>query len=203
MVADPVLSMGKITRELPPGKSIYEVIGRVLVDGVPATINTVIGANSIIETGSDGRLIFAVGKDAFVLRSDSQLILNGKNFLIDTLNLVSGKLLSVFGKTTHTATTTIATIGIRGTGVYLETDEEKTYVCTCYGTVDLRANDDVESRESVTTLYHDAPRYIYASGEAGQRIVPAPVINHSDLELVLIEELVGRAPPFGKRSKSY
>ena len=33
-------------------------------------------------------------------------------------------------------------IGIRGTGVYIETDSVKTYVCTCYGTSYIQVKDD-------------------------------------------------------------
>jgi hypothetical protein len=50
-------------------------------------------------------------------------------------------------------------------------------------------------RETVVTEHHDQPRYVYPAGVA-QRIVRAPVINHSDAELILLESLVGREPPF-------
>ena len=94
--------------------------------------------------------------------------------------------------------TLTAVIGIRGTGVYLETDSEKTYVCTCYGTSHLQVKDVPEISETVTTLHHDQPRFIY-SGK--KRIEFAPVINHSDQELILLERLVGRIPPFVKQEK--
>ncbi len=202
-VVRPTHAMAKVSRELPPGKSIYEIVGESYVDGKKASLDTTIGANSTLRTGPDGRLIFAVGKDAFVLRSNSKLKLSGTNTLVDTLNLISGKLLSVFGKSTHTANTLVATIGIRGTGMYLETYPEKTYVCTCYGIVDINANNDPQSKQTVKTKYHDAPRYILANAAPGESIVAAPVINHTDVELALLEELVGRVPPFGKRSEYY
>jgi hypothetical protein len=37
----------------------------------------------------------------------------------------------------------------------------------------------------------------------GELIVPAPVINHTDSELILIEELVGRIPPFENLDGGY
>ena len=48
--------------------------------------------------------------------------------------------------------------------------------------------------------HHEAPRYVLASG---QRIRPAPFINHSDLELMLIETLVGRVTPFPLFDEDY
>ena len=59
----------------------------------------------------------------------------------------------------------------------------------------MQVKDAPEINETVTTLHHDQPRFIY-SGE--KRIDPASVINHSDQELILLERLVGRVPPFVK-----
>ena len=44
--------------------------------------------------------------------------------------------------------------------------------------------------ETVTTQHHDEPRYIY-SGK--KEIENAPVINHTDKELIVLEKLLGRS----------
>ena len=192
----PVHAMGRIPKVLEPGKSIYDMGGTVAVNGQRANMDTKIEANDVVTTGRRSHVVFAVGKDAFVLRANSRLELSGSGFLINTLRLVTGKLLSVFGKTRHRMHTPNATIGIRGTGIYVEADPEQSYVCTCYGVVDLFADNDEQSRETITSQHHDAPRYILSSEQAGKNIRPAPFINHTDLELQIIEELVGRTPPF-------
>ena len=199
----PVHAMGKIPKVLEPGKSIYDMRGDVAVNGTQANIDSKIEANDIVTTGRRSHVVFAVGKDAFVLRSNSRLELSGTGLLINTLRLVSGKLLSVFGKTRHRMHTPNATIGIRGTGIYTEADPEQSYVCTCYGVVDLYANNDKQSTETITSQHHDAPRYILSHESAGKNIRPAPFINHTDLELQIIEELVGRTPPFSSAGGSY
>jgi hypothetical protein len=196
-VLRPVFAMGgKVPKELVPGKSIYDVQGVAMVNGQQVTLNTQIPHNARLETGDDGYLIFAVGQDAFVMRANSSLKLEGNNAVVDTLRLISGRLLSVFGKTEHVINTMVATIGIRGTGVYVEADPEKSYICTCYGITELGAIDDPGSRETIEATHHDAPRYILANGDSGKRIVPAPFINHTDSELALLEALVGRETPF-------
>lgn len=196
----PAWSMGKIPAELPPGKSIYRLSGKVTIDSKAATLDTAIRPNSVIETGADGKLIFAVGKDAFILRSNSRLELQGGDVIITGLRLLTGKLLSVFGKRKpreHLGLkTVVATIGVRGTGVYLESNLEQTYVCTCYGEAELASVTDPLSTEKVITHHHDSPRYILADAPIGKKIRPAPVINHTDEELELIESLVGRTVPF-------
>lgn len=208
--------LGQLPGALLEGRSIYDLKGQVKVNGITATIETNITANDTIETGDKSYIIFAVGKDAFILRSNSQLDLSSdkenktdsdvKKALVNTLRLVTGKLLSVFGKSRHRITTPTATIGIRGTGIYVESDPEESYVCTCYGTTELIAINDQSSNETIVSEHHDAPRYISASGSSGQLIRPAPFKNHDDIELLLIEELVGRQPPFpvpgGRRRSS-
>ena len=198
-ILQPVWAMGKIPKQLVPGKSIYDLSGDVKVDGQPANEDTVISVNSTVKTGDSSHVIFAVGLDAFVLRSNSSIKVEG-SAIISEIRLISGKLLSVFGKREKkqnlSLKTITATIGIRGTGVYLEAQEKQTYICTCYGTADLSANKDRKSIERVETKHHDAPRFILADQPAGKNIQPAPVFNHTDDELALVETLVGRVVPF-------
>lgn len=187
---------GGLPAPLPPGRSIHELRGAVLVNGRAATRQTVVVGGDVIETGEGSRVIFAVGKDAFLLRASGRLETRGEGVTVRVLRLVTGKLLSVFGSERRRVETPVASIGIRGTGVYVESDPAVTYVCTCYGTTDVAAIADPLSGETVVSEHHDAPRYVLASGAAGTRIRPAPVFNHTDQELALIEALVGREPPF-------
>jgi hypothetical protein len=211
-------AMGSQPKQLPPGRSIYRMRGEVLINGVPAEKGQLIRPNDDIETGSDSEVIFVVGKDAFIMREGGRLELSSdpvalasaaglsgirlaeaESSILSGLRLISGKLLSVFGGRSRDERlgmrSPTATVGIRGTGLYMESEPDRTYVCTCYGATRLATADDATSEDIVAT-HHDSPRYILADGAAGRRIEPAPVINHTDMELLLIEELVGRTPPF-------
>ena len=55
-----------------------------------------------------------------------------------------------------------------------------------------------DASETVRTRHHEAPRYIYGSGRSTV-MEKAPVINHRDEELILLESLVGRVPAFLQR----
>ena len=203
---------------LPPGRSVHRVSGEVRVDGRTASETTTVRADSVIETGDGSEFIFVVGRDAFILREASRVELSPTpfagggggaeeaqggglaGFLIGTLRVVSGSILSVFGERGPDQglgmSTSIATIGIRGTGIYVEAEPERTYVCTCYGRTIMQAIGDPASSQAVETRHHESPRYILAEGPSGRRIHAAPVLDHSDMELRLIEALVGRKPPF-------
>ena len=198
-------ALGKVPPKLPPGRSIYKLSGIVSVDGKIADINTVIGPNSLVTTGPDSQVIFVVSSDAFILRGNSQLQMGGSGLLIKGMRILSGKILSVFGKReeTHSITTSTATIGIRGTGIYIESDPGVSYVCTCYGHTLVSANADPDIKEDVVTKHHDRPLYVLSASAGKKLILPAPIINHSDTELALIEELVGRTTPFAVSKSGY
>lgn len=195
--------LGRVPKPLAQGQSIYDVTGPVMVNGKLITREARIGPNDTVETGKGARAIFVVGSDAFLLRDNSRLEMKGGDSLVNQLRLVTGALLSVFGKGKRFVSGPTSTIGIRGTGLYLEAEPERTYVCTCYGDTDIAAIDDPTITERIVSVHHEAPRYVLARPEKGKRIIPAPFKNHDDLELMLIESLVGRAPPFSLFDEDY
>ena len=193
---------GSKPAKLPPGQSIYAVSGDVQVNQKPATLTTPVQPGDTLQTGKNGEVIFAVGAHAMILRANSNLLIQPKpaesvgSFLIGGLRLITGALLSVSRNSPMALTTSTATIGIRGTGFYVEANPELTYFCTCYGATDIQASSDPQSRESVTAAHHDRPLYIVKDGGPGKNIRNAPFLNHTDQELALIETLVGRKTPF-------
>lgn len=196
--------LGALREALAAGKlekGVYRVRGEARVNGIPAREGMDVKAGDVITTGGDGELVFVIGKDAMLVRANARVEVSGRAgaLLADGLRIVTGAVLSVFspgGQRTIRVRT--ATIGVRGTAVYAEDMRTHAYVCTCYGVAEVAAEDDASVRETVATEYHDQPRYVYPAGAAA-RIVKAPVINHSDAELILLESLVGREPPFVAR----
>lgn len=189
----------KRSRKLAADRSVLSVRGDVDVNGRGADKRSRIRAGDRIRTGPRSEIVFVVGGDSFLLRGDSELETGGSGFLLDSLRLLTGRLLSVFAARPATRPvsmrTPTATIGIRGTGIYVESEPDLTYVCTCYGQAALGAADDPADRELITTTKHESPRYVSARAAQGTRIRPAPIINHSNEELQLLEEIVGRQVP--------
>lgn len=199
--------LGERPARMPPDRSIYRMSGQVTVNGQPATMTTRIGVNDTIETGKRAQVVFVQADNAYILRASSRMTLAEQtdgNVVQSALRLLTGKVLAVFapGKPQRVVTST-ATIGIRGTGVYTEADPEQTYFCTCYGLTEINAVNDPQSKKTVKATHHDEPVYILAKAKEGRSIRPAPFINHTDQELMLIETLVGREPPFVFPSEDY
>ena len=189
-------------------KSIFSMNGDVRVNGVRATESTIIRANDKIITGDKSNVIFAVGSDSFILRGNSDLQLNGSEFFLNRLRMAAGSILSVFGnrRTSNRPLrmeTPTATIGIRGTGVYMEAEPDLSYLCTCYGTTQIASADDLNDSTTVTAQHHDQPKYITKDPKKGSRIRKAPFKNHTDPELKMLEALVGREVPFGVEGGLY
>jgi hypothetical protein len=180
-----------------PTQGFYRVEGEVRVNGRAAAQGGLVRPGATIETGANGQAVFVVGRDAFLLRGASRVETGGQRY-IDTLRLVTGKLLSVFDRGVRRIETQTVLVGIRGTGIYVEAEPGRSYVCTCYGVAALQSRDQPRVTETVSTRHHEQPRYIHAGRTmpAIEMIGPAPVINHTDAELVMLEALVGRKPPF-------
>lgn len=196
---------GSKPAKLPPGQSIYGLAGEVKVNDQPASLSTQIKSGDTIQTGKNSEVIFVVNTHSMILRGDSKLVIEPpppapdnslSTLVIGGLRMVTGKLLSVSRNSPMKVTTSTATVGIRGTGFYIESDPDRTYFCTCYGATEVEANNDPESREQITASHHDRPLYIVNDGGKGKNIRNAPFVNHTDQELALIETLVGRKSPF-------
>ncbi|MEJ2174875.1 MAG: hypothetical protein P8Y76_08180 [bacterium] len=189
------LAAGKIE------KGVYRVRGDARVNGARAREGMDVKAGDVITTGDDAELLFVIGKDAMLVRANTRVTVSGRTgeLVAAGLRIVTGAVLSVFSPgARRTISVRTATIGIRGTAVYIEDLRDRAYICTCYGIADIAAADDPAVQETVRTEHHDQPRYLYPAGIA-TRIVRAPVINHTDAELILLESLVGREPPFVER----
>jgi hypothetical protein len=183
-----VLAAGKIE------KGVYRVRGDARINDVPAQAGMDVKPGHTVVTGRASEIVFVINRDAFLLRADSRLEVGSA--AADVFRIVTGALLSVYQpgvpKTLHART---ATIGIRGTALYVDSGADRTYVCTCYGEAQLVPLAEPGAAEIVTTRHHDQPRYVMAKG-APQMIMRAPVVDHTDAELMLLESLVGRSVPF-------
>lgn len=170
---------------------VTRVEGEVRINGHSAGRGMAVRPGDRIETGLRSEVVFAVDRDAMLVREGSVVELAKSG-----LRLSAGAVLSVFapGRRRELRTPT-STIGIRGTAVYLEIEGSRTYACTCYGEALLEPLDDPAARETVRTAHHEQPRYLSARG-APRMLTPAPMRNHADIELELLEALVGREPPF-------
>lgn len=193
--------------EVPLKTGLQKIRGEVLVNHRVASEGQLIKPGDTIVTGRGGEAIYVIGQDAYLQR-ELTTVSFGADALQNLMRVVSGKILSVFGKNAgRSIQTSTATIGIRGTGCYIEDEgtgaKARTYFCLCYGSVDLVPKAAPHEAESYTTTHHDKPMYVHNDMAMVKMMVPAEVINHTDEELTLLEGLVGRVTPFYGTGKKY
>ena len=191
---------GSRPSKLPPSQSIYRLQGQASVNDKEANLQTRINPGDTVKTAPGSEIVFVVNTNAMVMRGGSTVVIEkeekSSSFIIAGLRLLTGALLSVSRNTPMKVNTRNATIGIRGTGFYIEAEPEQTYFCTCYGSTTVESSVDPESKDTIVATHHDRPIYVVNDGGRGKNIRNAPFINHTDQELGLIETLVGRTPAF-------
>jgi len=175
---------------------VREVTGDVTLNQVRLARTSVLEAGQTLRTGADGRVWFTLGGDAYFLRPNSELRLDAwraREPVIDLLRLVTGALGATFARgMRRTLIVPTATIGIRGTGIYLSAAPDAAYLCTCFGATDIATVPPGATQSvSVATEFHQARRI--------QRdIVAAPFEGHTNEEIARLEALVGRPGPFAR-----
>jgi len=179
---------------VPPG--LHRLKGAVTINGQPAREGLLLKPGDTVVTGGRrGALRHRPGRlppariDHRALRRRSGG-LHARRQRQDPLGLRQGT-------TQHRVST--ATIGIRGTACYIEQPEKggagataPTYFCLCYGEARVIPTAAPQQWETVITSHHDHPLYLHDDKNMPTMMVAAPVINHTDAELVMLENLVGR-----------
>jgi hypothetical protein len=174
-------------------EGVAKLEGNATVNGAPAKVGTPVKPGDRVATGKGSQAVIVVGSDAFLLRGDTAIETSGSGGLLTAITVANGKLLSVFGKKELSIKTVQAAIGIRGTGAYLEVEPQRLYFCLCYGEAVIDGRN--MPSKVVKTEHHESPLYLLDDGTS-LKAEPGPFLNHSDAELVMLEALVGREPPF-------
>ncbi len=176
--------------------------GSATVNGIPAKVGTPIKPGDKLVTGNEKNnvAVVVIGKDAFMVRAGTTIVFEEskeKPGVLDTVLISTGKILSVFAKRPPDQRVKMrartATIGIRGTGCYLEALETRTYFCLCYG--EATVDSPGMATRNVKTKHHDDPMWLDDS-TGTMNVESTKFGSHTDDELIMLEKLTGREPPF-------
>ncbi|MEO8386719.1 MAG: hypothetical protein ABI583_15825 [Betaproteobacteria bacterium] len=186
--------------DMPTVNGVNALSGNVTVNGVRAEPGTVVKAGDKVSTGPNSMAVVVIGKDGFLLRDSTSVTFQqskSKPGIVSTVLLTTGKLLSVFARRVEgelVIKVPNASIGIRGTGCYLEAGESRTYFCLCYGQASVTGAGMAQSK-ILNTTHHENPVWLDDRGGI-MKVEKAGFVNHNDDELIMLEKLNGREPPF-------
>lgn len=174
--------------------NIVQLQGDALLNGQRLRPEHTIQSGDEVQTGPGSDLVFVIGSSSFRVRPGSRMVVERGATLstVSLLRLVQGAVASVWnrGGPRQIVTPTL-TAGIRGTGVYTEVpvgQNGRSYLCNCYGTIDLAAGGDYTLSQ---TEYHQA-FWAEPQPREGRFLVPAPAINHGDEEMEMLARLLGQ-----------
>jgi hypothetical protein len=179
--------------DLPPG--LHRVEGSAMVNGKAAKSGAAVNLGDRISTGPGSSAVVVQKGDAFLMRADTTIEIKGRDGVLTEMIIATGKVLSVFAKKPVAVKAATASIGIRGTGAYIEVEPGQVYFCLCYGEAVIEG--PAMAPKTVTTTHHEQPLILTTTTPA-MAAQPGPFRNHSDDELIMLEALVGRQPPFMK-----
>ncbi len=175
--------------------NIVELRGDAQINGRQLQALQTIQTGDSIETGPGSTLVFVIGSASFLVRQNSRLTVERGATLnaVSVLRMLTGAVASAWGKGgNRQIITPTVTAGIRGTGVYTEVQPEqefRSYVCNCYGQVEVKAG---PNRALSQSIYHQSfwaePR---PTAVPGRLLRPAKAINHTDEELEMLAKLIG------------
>ena len=174
--------------------NIVELVGDAQLNGARLRPDQTIQTGDDISTGPGTTLVFVVGNSSFKVRQNSRLSVERGDSLnaVSILQLITGAVVSVWGKgTRRQIVTPTMTAGIRGTGVYTEvfaSQNNRSYFCNCYGTVDIASGPDAITSQ---TDYHQS-FWGEVQPKEGRFLTAAPAINHGDEEVENLARLVSQ-----------
>jgi hypothetical protein len=182
------------------GGNVVRLRGDVLVNGGRLYPDGWIQTGDTVETGPASAVVFTIGDTALWMRPLTRMTVH-RGYSINAvsgLRMVTGAVLAVFGKlpggrgvSRHLTTPTI-TVGVRGTGIYMEHERnDNTYFCNCYGEVDVSLNNAPGVRERLEAQYH-ASRTFFTEPRRGMISELTPPKNHEDQELEFLASLIGQ-----------
>lgn len=189
------LALGGLPAAMAEQRSnIVELTGDVLINGSRLLPGQTVQTGDQIQTGPGAGLVFVLGNGSFRVRQNSTMAVERGATLrtVSLLRIVTGGVVSVWSKGDSRAIVTpTLTVGIRGTGLYTEVlpqQNNRTYFCNCYGSVDLHAGD---SKAQSQSNYHQS-FWADAHEKNGSKLSEARFLDHTDEELEFLARLVNQ-----------
>ena len=186
--------------DAPVIKGINSLSGSATVNGVAAKAGTPVKPGDKVSTSTGSSVVIVIGKDGFLLRDNTSVTFEQSKSnpgIVQGVLVTTGKVLAVFATRTDeefVIKVPNATIGVRGTGCYIEAADTRTYFCLCYGVAAIGGAGMAEPKILKTT-HHENPVWLDDRGGI-MKVEKAGFVNHNDDELIMLEKLNGREPPF-------
>ena len=189
------MAMGGLPAAMAQQRSnVVELVGDALLNGRRLVPNQTVQTGDRIETGPGAGLVFALGNASFRVRQNSMVTVERGSTLsvVSLLRVLTGGVVSVWNKGgSRSIVTPTLTAGIRGTGVYTEVlpkQNNSTYFCNCYGTVDVEAG----GKKTVSQSDYHQSFLAGTDAQGAATRTSAGFLDHTDEELEFLARLISQ-----------
>ena len=174
--------------------AVHDFQGQLTINKVAATVGQAVKANDLLITGAESKATIVFNGDAYHLKEKTNFVLPNEQGA--SARVASGAVLAAFtlGKPKKIQIGEKVVLAIRGTGVYIEVDEEKSNFCLCYGSANLRS--DKSDIDVVTDTKFHKDFTILNDGEIRPAYLYERRLNHTSRQNIELEKIVGRPSPF-------
>jgi len=176
---------------------IQNLEGKVFLNKVTVTKGVSVKSGDEIATGANGRATVLYQYEAYELRENTTFILPSNENKEKTSNLVTGSVLAAFtpGKSRKMKIGGLATLSIRGTGIYARSDGEGVHYCLCYGHSNLASHNHSVDLDTASKFHKDL--IVLKDGNIRTPKFTERKLDHTSRENIELEKLLNRPSPFG------
>ena len=176
---------------------IQKIEGKVLLNKKPATQGTLVKSADEITTLANSKATVLYEDEVYQIRENTTFLLPSGFNKDNSSNLVTGSVLAAFtpGKPRKMKIGGLATLSIRGTGIYARSDNEGVHYCLCYGHSTLASHDHSVDLDTVSKFHKDL--IVLKDGNIRTPKFTERKLDHTSLENIELEKLLNRPSPFG------
>jgi hypothetical protein len=176
---------------------IQRIEGKVLLNKKQITQGAIVKSADEITTLPNSKAVVLYEDEVYQIRENTTFILPSGVNKENTSNLVTGSVLAAFtpGKPRKMKIGGLATLSIRGTGIYARSDNEGVHYCLCYGRSTLASHDHSVDLDTASKFHKDL--IVLKDGNIRTPKFTERKFDHTSQENIQLEKLLNRPSPFG------
>jgi hypothetical protein len=176
---------------------IKSLEGKVLLNKLSVSKGAPVKSADEITTLANSKATILYEDEVYQIRENTTFVLPSGVNKDNTSNLVTGSVLAAFtpGKPRKMKIGGLATLSIRGTGIYARSDNEGVHYCLCYGHSTLASHDHSVDLDTASKFHKDL--IVLKDGNIRTPKFTERKLDHTSRDNIELEKLLNRPSPFG------
>jgi hypothetical protein len=174
-----------------------KIEGKVLLNKKPTIQGALVKSADEITTLPNSKAVVLYEDEVYQIRENTTFILPSGVNKNNTSNLVTGSVLAACtpGKPRKMKIGGLATLSIRGTGIYARSDNEGVHFCLCFGRSTFASHDHSVDLDTLNKFHKDL--IVLKDGNIRIPKFTERKFDHTSQENIQLEKLLNRPSPFG------